>query len=188
VVIGTIVPNNYFAPWEYVKSLANLKYEFVSFEGPSIPHNRNKIVEYIYETDEDLLFIDSDVVFSERDVAKVEDHLKDLDAVTGIYHIEYSPYGASIFERIEGDYDFMKPEEGVNKIGACGAGFLGISNKVIKALGTEPFSILKEGEVEHGEDISFCHRLREAGFSLWCDSSIKLGHLRTVPTFYNHGD
>ena len=32
----------------------------------------------------------------------------------------------------------------------------------------------------YGEDVSFCLRARKAGFRLWCDSRIKIGHIAST--------
>ena len=32
----------------------------------------------------------------------------------------------------------------------------------------------------YGEDVSFCLRARKAGFTIWCDSRVKVGHIATT--------
>ena len=44
--------------------------------------------------------------------------------------------------------------------------------RVMDALG-QPFSPV----AGFGEDLAFCLRAKEVGAKLWCDSSIKLGHV-----------
>ena len=56
---------------------------------------------------------------------------------------------------------------------------MGINENVILNMGKDPFDNIREGELFHGEDISFCHRLGERGYKLWADSEIKLGHIRS---------
>jgi len=43
----------------------------------------------------------------------------------------------------------------------------------------KPFSPFTEGKITHGDDVSFCHRARLKGFKIWCDSDIRVGHIKT---------
>jgi len=150
-------------------------------EGPYIDLNRNMVWESAKQMDDHLLFIDSDVVFTSEDVAKIQFHLNTgLDVVSGVYHYGEPPHSPLVFKRIEGDYAQTEVKEGLNEIDACGTGFMGINKNVIKNMPKDPFSYVKEGEITHGEDISFCHRLHERGFKLWMDSTIQIGHIRLM--------
>lgn len=169
-------------PFEAVKSWFNLpKYPIVYAEGPDLDFNRNMIwrqyVKFNEITPSHLLMIDSDIVFKPEDVLKIKEHLDNgLDAVTGIYPVGQPPYPPCVFERVDGDYKLCPVKDGVNEIGACGGGFLGINKNVI--MEQDPFDNIREGDVFHGEDISFCHRLHEKSYKLWADSSIKVAQLR----------
>lgn len=191
MLIATITPNCAYIPFEWVKCILALpqRYSYYAVEGPSLPDNRNRVFDYAKRQADDLLFIDSDIVFTPEDVAKIENYLKNgYDAVTGVYVLGRPPYNPALFKRIAGDYELTLPMSGLNEIGACGGGFLGISKKVIAALPDNPFSNLWEGPVQHGEDVSFCHRLHNAGFKLWCDSSINVGQVRMFKKFYGKSD
>lgn len=185
--IATIVPNNYFAPWDFVHSVLKLppKYLFKDHQGCLVDKNRNYIWHEMKldnkENPSDLLFIDSDIVFEPEDVATMERDLENYDIVTGQYVIKAWDWSLGIFEKVNGNYEFSKGKEGIFEIEACGGGFLGISKRVIASekLEKEPFRFIREGDVTHGEDVSFCERAKEAGFKIFCDSSIKVGHMKT---------
>lgn len=189
MILGIIVPNNYFMPWEAVKCWQDMpKYFIVRCQGPDLDFNRNMIwrqtVKYQEKEPSHLLMIDSDIVFTPEDVAKVESHLDNgLDAITGIYPIGQPPYPPCIFERIPGDYKLTPVKEGLNEIGACGGGFLGINKNVIMNMDKDPFDNIREGEIFHGEDISFCYRAAQRGYKIWADSEIRLGHVRTQTVY-----
>jgi len=185
MIIAFIIPNNAFIPVEFLKSMLVLppRYNYYSAQGPSLPDNRNKCYEHAKNLNEDLLFIDSDIVFTPEDVFKIEEHLKTLDAVSGIYLLGNPPKEGipAIFGlRKEKDYEYIKPEKGLNRIGACGGGFLGISKRVYPILCDNPFDNYWEGAIIHGEDVSFCHRMNEAGLKIWCDATLRLGHIRQM--------
>ena len=80
------------------------------------------------------------------------------------------------------------------KIDASGLAFTLIKRKVIEKM-TElipelglPFDPLTSSQIgikhpgDHviGEDISFCYRLKKAGFELWCHPDVRVGHLVTT--------
>lgn len=182
MILATIAANNQFMSFEAVKSWFKVPiYQKLWAEGPYIDFNRNEIWRRMKELPmpQHLLFIDIDIVFTPEDVAKIEKHLESgLDAVGGVYLIGKPPKDPCIFERLEGDYKLTPLKEGLNEVDAIGTGFLGINANVIENMPDNPFSYLKEGEITHGEDISFCNRLKAQGFKLWCDSEIKIGHIR----------
>src|SRR3990167_1780086 len=172
--IGLICQNNFFAPFEFVKSALSLKgYEYVIVQSHSVPHNRNIVWERVKEEKDDLLFIDCDMTFTKEDVAKIEKHLETYDIVTGLYVLANGV--PAIFERGDNDYEFTEPKKGIFEVAACGAGFLGISRRIHDKLPENPFSNLWEGAIQHGEDVSFCKRAGDAGVKIFCDSSLRLG-------------
>lgn len=185
MILATITPNNYLMPFKavecWVKVLATGKYGYTSYSSPYVYFNRNIIFKTAKAENEHLLMIDSDIIFTPEQVERIKEHLDDgLDAVTGIYNMGTPPYKPCVFRKVPGDYTPCNVEDGLNEIGACGGGFLGINKKVIQQMPEEPFNNVTEGNVMHGEDISFCHRLHEQGFKLWADSDVKVGHLRLI--------
>jgi len=178
MILGTILPNNALLPFEAVKCWFALpKYDICYHQGSTLSNNRNQVWKYAQMKKDSLLFIDSDIVFQIKDVLKMEKLLQLYDVVTGVYTLTFPPYHWAIFKRIEGDYEFFKPTE-FCEVGACGGGFLGVSSHAVEVLGDNPFSNQWEGEIQHGEDVSFCHLAREKGLKIWCDPNIKVGQVR----------
>ena len=187
MILGFICNNNAFLPLDFVKSLLSLqgRYEISYAEGPDIPANRNKVFNYAKSRGASFLCLDSDMTFTPEDVQKIEEHLETYDAVSGLYVLGRPPYPPAIWKRDEekADYVPMEPQEGIFEIGTSGGGFLAMSKRVVQAL-EDPFNHFIEGAIEHGEEQSACHRIHLAGFKLWCDSSIRPGHLRTKELVY----
>ena len=71
------------------------------------------------------------------------------------------------------------PENAIVKVDAIGFGACLVSTKVLKritrAYKTAPFTPLPT----LGEDYSFCYRARECGHDIFCDTSVKCGHIGT---------
>jgi hypothetical protein len=186
LTIAVIVPNDYFAPWGFVQSILKLppKYYFKSYQGCVVDINRNYIWhEMLLEKDKksDLLWVDSDIVFEPEDVATIENDLEKYDLVTGLYMLKSWDWKPAIFKKVGNDYEFTEMQEGIFEIEGCGNAFLGISKRVIadERLDKKPFSKITEEDITHGEDISFIQRARALGYKLYCDSSIRVGHLKT---------
>lgn len=181
MIIATVVPRNYAAPWRFVQSLLSVtaSYRFIFTEGPSVADNRNEILRVAKDADDHVLFIDADMVFNLADVQKAEFHLESgKDAIAGVYRLNQGEI--ALFSRTEGDYALLEPADGINPCAAAGTGFLGIHRKIVAIMPDNAFDQLWEGKVKHGTDVSFCHRMRERGCQLWYDSSIRLGHIRST--------
>ncbi len=132
MILATIIGNSANLPYEFVKSLLACQGWAHLFQvGLYVPDNRNAVWNLMKNKDDDLLFIDSDMVFSPDDVYKIEKHLKDKDIVTGLYSMRGG--GSAIFKKKE-IYELAEVEAGLFEIDACGAGFLGISKRVIDKL------------------------------------------------------
>ena len=185
LLIATIIPNNYSMPFEAVKCFLQIatQYPITYSQGPYLYDNRNRIIQFAKKHNDSLLMIDSDIVFTLEDVKKIENHLIDKDAVTGIYCLGVKPYPPAILERKGKDYEFIKPPTELSVIGACGGGFLGLSSSLIQSLPDNACDNVFEGKVMHGEDISLCHRINE-NHKLYCDPDIKVGHIRSNVIYY----
>lgn len=184
MILATITGHGDNLPMGFVKSLLSAhEYTHIFQEGASIPDNRNKVFEMVRVMNDDLLFIDSDMVFTPDDVKRMEEHLKDKDVVTGVCVMGFPGWPAAIFKEDDGKYKLVKPLNEVHEIDACGAAFLGISKKVIHTL-IEPFSLIEYSNGVHGEDISFCIRAKQAEFKIFCDPKLKIGHIKPVTKYY----
>ncbi len=156
---------------------------------------QNFIMHQFYESGADgLLFVDDDIIFQAPDALKLVESGRDV--VGGDYRLKCKdvrwvcdrvPNG-----RVDGEYV---------ECGLIGLGFSYITRAVIEAMralnldalytagddtptiaGKPTFQLfapaLQQG-VKWDPDSVFFNRLRAAGFTPWCDTSIKLGHLGT---------
>ena len=182
MIISTLTPHNALIPWETMRSFMFVapKYVFTAKEGASLPDNRNGLYNFARQRNEDILMIDSDMVFKPEDVDKIAEHLKTLDIVTGLCVQGLPPYKPCIYKKIGDDYEYTEPKDGLHEIDACGAAFLGISKRVLL---DNPFDVIYE-PIRHGEDISFCYRANKQEYKIWCDPTILVGHIRTVAYYY----
>lgn len=135
-----------------------------------------------------ILWLDSDMTFEpdlmERFVAEVQEG---RDFVAGLYFKRKTPIKPCIYtgcglkldengNKVSFAASYIDyPKDQVFEIAAAGLAAVMTStsmiDKIYKQFGL-PFSPI----VGFGEDLSFCVRAREAGYQLWCDSRIKVGH------------
>ena len=150
---------------------------------------RNDIAKHAVEQGYDrILWLDSDVTFPpdllERLSARMDEG---YEFVSGLYFSRKEPIRPVIYQRVElVDKDGKKmpvvdnfaeyPKDDIFRIAACGFGCVMMTvdlvRRIFEAHGA-PFSPLPG----FGEDLSFCIRAHNVGAEMYCDSSIKLGHV-----------
>ena len=129
-----------------------------------------------------LLFIDSDMEF-QSDAYQRLNKVKG-DIVCGLFYTRSAPSVPTIMvSQAEDDgknfsLRTIVPDGKVMDVDACGMAFTLIREPVMKWAieksvkdGLPPFR-----HVVFGEDLDFCMRARKAGFSVKCDTSVKIAH------------
>lgn len=154
----------------------------------------------LHEGYERILWVDSDVIFDPEDALRMESHGKEI--VGGVCALRSATRFNCIFESNQIEVVFGEGG-GLLKVVSVGTGFLSTHRSVyegiIKAgLVTEchgddghavyPFfghqcsTIGNRKDVLYlGEDFSFCLRAKHAGFSIYVDTTVRLGHLGLHP-------
>lgn len=155
-----------------------------------IDDGRNRLVRDFLETDcEQLIFLDADVMWHESDLKKLIEY--DRDIVAGIYPLknddEDYPVRPLPGERWSGS-------DGLVEVEGVPTGFLKIRRRVFETLypnaqkhrskedgyGRMLIPVLFErtlnGQSRRGGDYEFCIRARAAGFRIWIDPLMQLGH------------
>ena len=179
-------------PTVTVKSLIAMRYDCVdiSFTMNSLVYDaRNCLAKMACENGYDrIMWIDSDMVFEpdlfERLSARLDEG---RDFVTGLYFSRRMPIIPMIYsevacylkdgKQIPTSVEYRDyPKDSMFKVQGCGFGGCMMTTKMVLDLAEKyglPFSPI----LGFGEDLSFCQRATQAGYDLYCDSSIKLGHM-----------
>jgi len=154
---------------------------------------RNTLVNQFLESDAtELLFIDADVNFTAADVLRIMALGSDKDVVCGAYprRAGSSVYFADVWYDDENN---MELTDGLLRVKRSGTGFMFIRRHVIETLvAANPewkYHVEKEGKDYSavfdfkvtpggyiGEDYVFCDRATDAGFKIYIDPDINLGH------------
>lgn len=172
---------------EFMASILHLKMAgTVNFylESNTLIHwARNRMADHAIESGCDrLLFLDSDMQFSEDLFQRLSKRMDEgCDIVTGLCFTRAEPIVPAIF-RFGDDkklHNFMDyPKDSLIEVDACGMAACMINVDVLKAVKKEfgdPFN-----PASRSEDIAFCIRAKAQGTRIWCDTSVKLGHVGTM--------
>jgi len=153
----------------------------VQAKGANIAENRNGIAEEALKIGAEWVFyVDDDQVFAPDTLLQLLKH--DKDVVSGLYVSREAPFIPHIYDKEdEREWCFprlLKPFDGglTGPLKATGAGCLLVRTKVFEKM-EKPYwrlgQITKDG---WGDDLNFCHRVREAGFEIWADLNVVVGH------------
>lgn len=166
--------------------------QWTTCQGSLIYESRHKLVDIALAGDFDrILWLDSDMVFDPSLFKRFSEHIdQGKEMVCGVYFGRKTPIHPIIYRRCESElredglwpvadpFDDY-PADAVFPVAACGFGAVMMTMDMLKRVKDRyplPF-FPAEG---FGEDLAFCLRARELGITIWCDSSLKLGHTGTA--------
>jgi 2-polyprenyl-3-methyl-5-hydroxy-6-metoxy-1,4-benzoquinol methylase len=140
---------------------------------------RNSIFKSFKNSDMNyLLTIDSDMIWEKEGLEQAYNLIQhdEVDIVTGIYHTKSKPH-LPVIKKLDlnsGAYNiYMDWDDKPFEVDGAGMGFMLIPKYVIEEL-EMPYCDWEGG---FSEDLNFCLKAKLAGFRLWADPSIQLGHI-----------
>lgn len=186
ILVG--IPTNKYIEPQTFKSLWDLdipedfELDFQYFYGYQIDQVRNLIADWARRYDY-LLSVDSDIVLPRDSLKKMLQ--ADKDIVTGLY-IQRKPETQILEVYMDTPnggctnipYSLLENKNTV-EIAACGMGAALIKSEVFKKMSYPHFYYKSALTMQEtiSEDIYFCKKARELGFSVWADPSIKCDHV-----------
>ena len=162
-----------------ISLLKETKQEWIVFTQTSaILHESRNILALraITEKCTHLLFVDTDMEFPIDSLSRL---LKREKKIIGVpTNIKQLPLVSTAKKRAEG-FDIWENEGDLIKCASVGTGFMLIDLSVFKELSKPYFfySHLENGKLDYGEDAYFCRKAREAGFPIYLDTTLKVGHI-----------
>ena len=182
-----------------VQELPDVEFNFGMVPGDAdVARARNVAATHFLKSDADvMLTIDADILFSPTDAIKLCREAIEKNATVGALYMvrsikERQP--APLIE-IGQEITFTSDAEPV-EVKYLATGFMATARPVMEAMAAtlptymqttslpfQPFygQLALEHETEGylylSEDFAFCHRVREHGFDVWLDPSIRLGHI-----------
>ena len=149
-------------------------------KGTYVHEARNQIVkEAQINGATHLMFIDADIAFPKDGIKRLLSHHKDI--VGGIYNLKSFPLTTTLkLVDKAGNLTKSSTEKIPKKLFKChalGTGFLLINMSVFEKVKKPYFDFNTYHGEFMGEDINFCNKAHDAGFDIWCDPTIRLGHI-----------
>ena len=153
---------------------------FQYFYGYRVDQVRNLIADWVVRDYDYLFSVDHDITFPLDTLKKLLAHDKDL--VSGVYRQRLEPQMLEIYEpfgtRMTTE-DLYAKDWNLVSIGGCGFGCVLVKKEVLAGVGYPQFEY--HPALDHSntisEDTDFCKKAITKGFKLWCDPSVRCGHI-----------
>ena len=161
------------------KILAWNKIDFdVSFEGCTLVYmSRDNLAKRAIEEEYDeVLWLDADMVFEPDIYWTLKETGKDF--ITAIYRGRHGENRPCVFEKLEPpirweNFDYDPP---VHEIKGCGFGCVLTKTYILKDVMDQYATCFRPTPLL-GEDLAFCKRASDCGYSIWADVNAPAGHI-----------
>lgn len=146
---------------------------------------RNDLATRAIQMDADYVFwLDSDMVFQPDTLERMMKTIRenDIDILTGLYFRRVAPYSPVLFDKLEihGQEcewsEFNTIPDSLFPVGGCGFGCVLMKTDVFFDVQSK-FGNMFAPIGNNGEDVAFCWRARECGYTIICDPSVVCGHV-----------
>ena len=150
----------------------------VHFEGCTLVYiSRDNIAKKAIEEDyTEVLWLDADMVFDKDIYWKLKNTGKEF--VTAIYRGRHGTHRPCIFEKLEPPerWDSFDQEPSIKEIKGCGFGCVLTSVDILRTVWNR-FGTCFRPTPLLGEDLAFCKRVSDCGYSMWANLDVPVGHI-----------
>lgn len=163
--------------------------KFTMTESSLIYDARNRLADRAIEEGFDrILWLDSDMVFEPDLMERLSARLDEgYEMVCGLYFSRREPVTPIIFKacgakQVDGNPEpfaevyFDYPKDQFFQVAACGFGAVMMTTELARKV-KEKYGMPFAPVLGFGEDLSFCCKATQSGSKMFCDSTIKLGHV-----------
>lgn len=187
------VPTTDYVHAEFVKSLVGLTkklaedgtdFDVQVFGGTLVYIARNRLARRAIDQGfTHVLWLDSDMTFSENIVDDLLFCGKDM--VCGAFVSRRPPYGPCVYTDISDPANMKKVEDfgtAPFRVDGCGFATVLTSTEMLRKV-WEAFGPCFRPTEQYGEDLAFCDRAKQLGLEIWCEPTVRPGHIAHVPVY-----
>ena len=187
------VPTTDYIHAEFVKSLVGLTkklaedgtdFDVQVFGGTLVYIARNRLARRAIDQGfTHVLWLDSDMTFSENIVDDLLFCGKDM--VCGAFVSRRPPYGPCVYTDISDPANMKKVEDfgtAPFRVDGCGFATVLTSTEMLRKV-WEAFGPCFRPTEQYGEDLAFCDRAKQLGLEIWCEPTVRPGHIAHVPVY-----
>ena len=123
-----------------------------------------------------VLWIDDDMVFDGHLYEDLSIHGKDI--ICGNFISRHYPYVSCFFKSLDPIERFSgEIPDDIFRVAACGFGAVLMKTQVLKDVMNNHKGQCFLPDPKMGEDVAFCHRAAGCGYEIWCDPTVRVGHV-----------
>lgn len=161
------------------KNLENSGVDFdIAFEGCTLVYiSRDNLMQKAINGGYDwVLWLDADMVFEPDIYWKLKETGKDF--VTGLYRGRHGGGKPCVFQKLEPPdrWESFEGKTGVVPIEGCGFGCVLTKTEILDRVWNENGTCFRP-TILLGEDLAFCKRVKDHGYSMWANCDVQVGHI-----------
>lgn len=122
-----------------------------------------------------------DLVFLDKDIIGCPYPIFTKTNTEGLNHLHWAAYR---YDPATDAHEEWGIKEGLQKVDAVGGGAFVIARRVLQDPRMQTGAFTREtredGTVKRGNDLSFCHRARNAGWEIWCHYDYPCAHVKEM--------
>jgi hypothetical protein len=190
------IPTHDYMHMDFVNSLMALTkklneegidYHVKLHGGTLVYHGRDALAKLAIEGGfTDVLWLDADMVFQDTIVEDLQFSGKPF--VSGIAHGRRPPHQSCLFSEIfPGIQRFTEYPTDTFRVAGCGFGCVLIKTEILKVV-RERHGTCFFPTMELGEDLAFCKKATDAGYEIWAEPSVRLGHIGHIAIYPEYRD
>ena len=188
------VPTMFFVNVNFAQSMADLcikltrdgvKVDVQFMEGSMIYVSRDRLAYRAIEGEyTHVLWLDSDMSFEPHIVDDLLWCRKDM--VCGAFVSRKPPFSPCVYASIEDPANMEKVKDFGKepfRVDGCGMACVLTSVELLKAVFDRFDTCFMPTEKIRGEDIAFCDRVKQLGYEIWCEPTVKPGHTAHIDVY-----
>lgn len=150
--------------------------------GTLVYHGRDALAKMAIEGGyTDVLWLDADMVFQDSILEDLQFSGKPF--VTGIAHGRRPPHQSCLFTEIYPEvHRFTEYPTNTFRVAGCGFACVLIKTSILKDVRERHGSCFFP-TMELGEDLAFCKKATDAGYEIWAEPSVRLGHIGHIAIY-----